>query len=890
MNELQWFEQAKNCLEKGDYPQGIAYFSRCIEENPDDLNYYWYLGLVYVLNNEEEQANDIWMSRLLGNSSSNSGIEQLIKILEINIRYHLNQKEINFEVVSKILPLLSDLNEDFYNTPLYFEISTIIEFSKKEALTLAFSKKLSEAKSIYENILLLSPDDADILYQLGIVYFELNDYEESQKKVIAAIVQNPDSSIYYDGLGSILEKTQQFNQAIQAYSTAIEKDLKNSESYIKLANLLRKLGLVQEAKTIYQQALDNQIEHFAIYMNYANLLMADEQYEAAVDLYKKSIKIKNNYADIYYNLALALEKLDKQTESLLYQGKNAYHEGRFDQAFEYFEQYRLSDQVDLDFYNELGEYYQSRRMYRELIPIAEQGIKKYPESIRQRIYIIFSYRQLNQSEESLRYADESMIFFEKEKEKSWAFEVYKQGILPIICDTENQINDLRKKYLENLNNLIEKIERLNYLITEKKIEDTIQKNLAMFVLKSRTNYYLHFHNKNDLEIQIKYGIFVSKVMQHFCPDWMQPLNTLDLSSQNKIRVGYLCHRTHSLGSLFLGWIKYRNQSLFEIYFYDIGSVINPETESTRLYSDYYYHIPNNIEQVAQQIHDDNLHVLVFLDVGIEPDMSCLSVLRLAPIQCNTWGHPITSGSPQIDYFLGSDAMEPDNAQEHYSETLIRLPNLGIHLPKPELSNKLKARSEFGFNEEDILYVSCQMTAKYLPQHDYLFCEIVKQVPNGKIVFSEAYESPEVNQKFKARLKQKFESYGLNFEMYCLFTPRVSPVDYLNKLCLADVFLDTIGWSGGLTSVDAIACGLPIVTIPGEFMRGRQSYGMLKIIGVTETIAQNEAEYIDIAVRLGKDSQWRKAIKEKIQQRNNLLFGDSQPLKKLEEFYQTLVDS
>jgi predicted O-linked N-acetylglucosamine transferase (SPINDLY family) len=63
---------------------------------------------------------------------------------------------------------------------------------------------------------------------------------------------------------------------------------------------------------------------------------------------------------------------------------------------------------------------------------------------------------------------------------------------------------------------------------------------------------------------------------------------------------------------------------------------------------------------------------------------------------------------------------------------------------------------------------------------------------------------------------------------------------------SDVFLDTLSFSGGHTTFDAVACNLPIVTCAGEFMRGRQSCGILKMLGVTNTIAQNEAEYIEIA--------------------------------------------
>jgi len=89
-------------------------------------------------------------------------------------------------------------------------------------------------------------------------------------------------------------------------------------------------------------------------------------------------------------------------------------------------------------------------------------------------------------------------------------------------------------------------------------------------------------------------------------------------------------------------------------------------------------------------------------------------------------------------------------------------------------------------------------------------------------------------------------------------------------------------------LEAIACNLPIVTCPGEFMRGRHSYGILKMLGVTETIAQSEAEYIDIAVRLGLDATWRNSIVQRMIERHSYLYEDKICVAALEAFYRRVV--
>lgn len=145
-----------------------------------------------------------------------------------------------------------------------------------------------------------------------------------------------------------------------------------------------------------------------------------------------------------------------------------------------------------------------------------------------------------------------------------------------------------------------------------------------------------------------------------------------------------------MGKLSLGWIKHHNQDKFEIYCYYLGDFSEDKiTQEFKQHSNKFYHFKDdtNIEIIAQAIKDNDLDFLVFLDLSMYPRMSQLAGLKLAPIQCVTWLHPITSGIPTIDYFISSELIEKNNTNNHYSEKLIKLPNLSIcYSPK-----KLKSR-------------------------------------------------------------------------------------------------------------------------------------------------------------------------------------------------------
>ncbi len=271
-------------------------------------------------------------------------------------------------------------------------------------------------------------------------------------------------------------------------------------------------------------------------------------------------------------------------------------------------------------------------------------------------------------------------------------------------------------------------------------------------------------------------------------------------------------------------------------------------------------------------------------------MTQLAGLRLAPIQCTSWGHPITSGSPTIDYFLSSDLMEPEHGEEHYSETLIRLPNIGIAYPRPELPEERLNRYDFELKEDAVLYLSCQSLFKYLPQYDYLFPEIALRVPNAQFVFLSSNASDNITEQFHQRLQKVFACHHLEGEQYCVILPRLNHNQYLNLNLMSDIFLDSLSWSGGNTTLEALAFNLPVVTYPGEFMRGRHACGILKALGVTETIASSEAEYVEIAVKLGLDLSWRQEIKDKISINSYKIYDDQTAIKGLEDFYEQAIQA
>ena len=796
MNKTILLEQAKDSLDQGNYENAIALLEQCIEIDGENVNYYWYLGLIYLLSNEDQKAQDTWLL-FLGNKNE----EEYTERIKSSLVYFLEKICLEFvekqylDRVRKILNAIFMLKENYQSIELDKNISYALENLYKIGIQAAQNKEYQRAEISFYKILDFL-DDPQTWYNLAILYYELQQTIKAESAINNAIELDSNKADYFYVFGLILEQNNDLQGAILNYEKAININKFYADAYNNLGNLYQKNNFKIEALSTLEKSLYFCPNHPGAYINLGNFYLQNKDYKKAESIYQLAL---NN--DIFQ-----VEIYDGFTQTL----------------------------------NELGK-------IKESLALLEEAISCFPDNL---------------------------VLMRK-----------KELFLPAIYSNQEEIFYYRERFIKGLEALSQAINL--------SLSDNIQKAYEIIDGQNKTgqtNFYLAYQNFNDCDLQKKYGQIIHRIMGSAYPQWVKPLRHKPVDNR-KLKIGYISQRMQSLlARLLIGWIENRNTEIFETYCYNIGEEIDSNDQYFQILSDHYYHFSNQLEATCKKIRDDELDILVYFEIGMDPLISQLANLRLAPIKCATWGHPMTTGFPTIDYFLGSDEMEPENAQDHYSERLVRLPKLGFNVALPPYLEATVERQYFDLNKEDIIYLSCQYLPKYLPQHDYIFPEISKCVPNAKFVFIKRSGSETITEIFKQRLDRIFSEYNLDYTSFCSFLPGLKHSDYLNVVSLSDIFLDTIGFSGGFTSLDAIACGLPIVTLPTELMRGRQSYGMLNIIGVSETIAENEKEYIDIAVKLGKDKIFQETIRKNIIARRNLLFDDKSCIVALEDFYQSVIKS
>jgi len=503
-----------------------------------------------------------------------------------------------------------------------------------------------------------------------------------------------------------------------------------------------------------------------------------------------------------------------------------------------------------------------------------EGCQRCPD---EKLYrkLIFELEEANRIDDALAAIERARKLFPQ----SQFFDVAKALLLPAIYEKAEDIPYYRERFTAGLKEVA----------TGMRLETPEDRKSALEALRRYIPFFLGYQGQNDRELLEKYGRIVYRVMEANYLQWIRRPTMPRVSAGERIRVGYLSRHfyLHSTTKYFSGWLTRRNREEFEVFTFYNSRTSDAVTDEIRQASDHFVQIPEDFDKLCQEVLSSNLHILVYLDVR-HSDIAAMAALRLAPVQCLAGGHPITWGAASIDYFLSNERMEPENGQEHYSERLIRLPGIGIYFPRPVIPRAIldKKRADFGLAEDRTVYLCCQSLPKYLPQHDDLFARIAKRLPAAQFIFLTWHEG--LGEVFKARLARAFAAEGLKAPEHYVVRPGLDYHDYLNLLLVSDVFLDSLNWSGGLTALDAIAYGLPMVTLPGEYMRGRQSYGMLTQLGVTETIARDKDQYVELAVELGRDKQRRKTVSERMLAAHGQLFADMESVRGLEVFYRRVV--
>jgi len=436
-------------------------------------------------------------------------------------------------------------------------------------------------------------------------------------------------------------------------------------------------------------------------------------------------------------------------------------------------------------------------------------------------------------------------------------------IMPVVLRSADEIEFWRSRLRDKFNFLLGSDEHLSDPLNE--------------VL--HTQSHLAYQGLNDQKLQK----IVAETYAKLSPEliWDSPNLALKRRDAGKIRLGIISSnlKEQTVGYLTAGFIERIDRRKFFVIVITPPTPPDPMSHAIRSSADKVLDVPFNLLEARNAIANANLDVVYYPDIGMGAFTYFLAFSRLAPVQCVGWGHPVTTGISTIDYFISSDWIEPPDADDHYTESLVRLPDVGTFYSAPQKPLTPFDRNKFGLSQNETLILCPQSFYKFHPDFDSVLARLLQEEPDCRLILIKDYNDA-LNKIF---LKRFTESAYPVLERVT-FLPPLSHQDFLRLLASADVVLDIHQWSGGRSALECLAMGTPLVHWPGPFMRGRCTSAFYAKMGFRDCIAGSEDEYIAIVKRLIHDQAFNKHARDNIAATNDRIFESEAALRALENFF------
>ncbi|MEO5375418.1 MAG: tetratricopeptide repeat protein [Alphaproteobacteria bacterium] len=409
--------------------------------------------------------------------------------------------------------------------------------------------------------------------------------------------------------------------------------------------------------------------------------------------------------------------------------------------------------------------------------------------------------------------------------------------LPAILTSAAAIDDIRVAYRRGLESLL--------------ADETLRLDDPMAEIGTAGQFYLAYHGRDDRTLQEMLARLYRRVAPSLSFTAPHCSASRPRPAGRRIRVGFVSHhfRVHTIGKLCVGLVAELPRERIEVFVFSIGRADDPLAERIRRTADHGVTLPFDLARARARIAEAALDVLVYTDIGMEPFAYFLAFARLAPVQCVTWGHPVTSGIDTIDHFISSEHLETPDSPAQYSESLYRLRHPPTYYYRPGMPAVRRDRAHFSLSAEARLYVCPQSPFKFHPAFDSVLAEILRRDRKALVVVIDGRDPG-----WLESLRRRWRTHMPDVAERMRVLPSMPLDDFLSLVALADVMLDIPEFSGGNTSLEAFHMGTPIVTLPSPFLRGRTTHAFYRRMGLDVGIARDRADYVERALAIAADPE------------------------------------
>ncbi len=686
--------------------------------------------------------------------------------------------------------------------------------------------------------------------QLALKHHQKGELQQAEVIYRQVLQVEPDNADALHLLGVIANQLGQNEIAIGLIEKAINVNQAIPLYHNNAGNVYRALNKLEEAIACYHRALSFKPDYHEALNNMGTALAEQGKLDEAIACYRRALSFKPESYEAHYNMGNALKE-----------------QGKLDEATVCYRR-AVSLRPDSHMANfNLGNALAEQWKMDEAIVFFHQALSSKPD------FHEAHYNLGNALADQGKFEDAKAHYRKVfEVTHSAGVKIKLASLPPIIMPSKESVLHFRRQF-------------------DHAIDDFLKSGVALNnPLKDigQTNFFLAYHGLNNRELQVK----IAKLYSNACPSLLYTArhckNEGNVKRSGKIKIGfissYFCE--HTIGKHFRGVISNLSRELFNVYVFFGKKKPDEISQFIERNADKSVSLVPALETAREQIAECELDMLFYTDIGMDPFTYFLAFSRLAPVQCVTWGHPDTTGIPNLDYFISCADFEPENSEAQYSECLVRMKNVPNYFYRPaavELTGAREIRRRVGLPGDNRLYIAPQSLIKFHPDFDAVLGEILLSDSKGLLILFD-----DANKYWSTLLRERFLRSIPEVVDRIIFLPRLAFNDFLSLMRSADAVLDTPYFCGGTTSLEIFSIGCPIVTWPASRPASRFTYAYYKKMDIMDLISNNSEQYIQLALRLANDTDWRKEISIKILENNDIFYDNIDAVRELERFFQSVT--
>ena len=647
----------------------------------------------------------------------------------------------------------------------------------------------------------------------------------------------------------------------------------NNEEKFNIARQLHFSGRIEEAQKIYVKLLKIYKKNHTLYYLIGTTYLQLKKQDLAIKYFKLSLKYNSNFPDTFNNLGVALAENKEHKEALT----------NYNKAIELKQDY-------IDAYLNRGISLNKLKKYEEAIKDFDLVIDKEPENAK-------AFNNLGNVFKGLKKFDKAIYFYDKAIKINDNFleaisnkadvldsqKKFRQSLIELnkIYKKEPDFFGLIQKIISNKMSIFDwqNYDQMKEMIKHKLLNDEITLD-PLFI------YYLF----DDLSIQ--YNNSKNFINNEFKNTTKIP--HLRKKKNNKIKIGYFSgdFHNHPVLHIMSNIFKEHDKSKFEIYAFSHGpeKKNNVWKETVIDYFKKFYQTSDwSDEEIVKKANEDGIDIAVDLSGLTKYSRTSLFFNRVAPIQINYLGYPGTSGLNSMDYILADQKVIRKDETKYFAEKVCYFPKCYIPSSNDvtlKNSKKIFKRSEFDLPENETVFCAFHNPHKINPQIFNVWINILKRTGKSVLWIKSNNSDAKENLQKEAE-KRKVDKNRI------IFAEGIENInDHIQRLKLADIFLDTFPYNSHSTIYDYLRANLPMIIMEGNSFPSRVGSSIYSSLELSELVAKNYTEYEDIAVELSKKKEKLLGLKTKIKTliKEHYLFNSKKFTLDLEEIYSKIFNN